>query len=81
VGAAASDYAGTVARAAAPRGALTVSEIDIAEAPDTVVNLAVEDGRVVFDVNRDVAERSGLQLGARLLKAARAVYGRGRGQP
>jgi uncharacterized protein DUF4154 len=61
-----------------PTAVLTVSEIDTSERVESVLNLVVEDRKVVFDVNVDAAKRARLWVSARLLGVARAVDGRKR---
>jgi hypothetical protein len=38
-----------------------------------MLNLLVEDGRVVFDVGLDAAHRAGLEISTKLLRLARFV--------
>lgn len=64
-----------IARAAAPRAALVVSDAPGALAQGSVVNFVIVDGRVRFEVALDAAERSGLRLSARLLSVALQVQG------
>jgi hypothetical protein len=61
-----------------PAAVLTVSEIDTDERVASVLNLVVEDRKLVFDVNVSAAKHAGLSLSARLLSAARALDGRKR---
>jgi len=52
---------------------LTVSDIDGFAVRGGIVELAPEQGRIIFKVNRIAAERAGLKLSARLLRLARIV--------
>lgn len=54
-------------------GVLWVSEESDALERGGMLGLAVEDGRVVFDVGLDSARRAGLSFSARLLRLARFV--------
>jgi hypothetical protein len=63
----------TLARAAAARGILTVSESDDGLDQGSVINFIVVDGRVRFEVALDAAERAGIRLSSRLLAVAHFV--------
>ncbi|NOT43154.1 MAG: YfiR family protein, partial [Acidobacteria bacterium] len=73
--ASASAHLEDVVRSVAGASTLTISEMNGADVHDTAINLLVEDGRVVFSVNRSAARRAGLHLSSRLLTAARYVDG------
>ncbi|MGE4163386.1 MAG: YfiR family protein [Vicinamibacterales bacterium] len=73
--AAASAHLESVVRSVAGAATLTISEMNGVDVHDTAINLLVEDGRVVFSVNRSAARRAGLHLSSRLLTAASYVDG------
>jgi hypothetical protein len=73
VGAAARTRLVTLARAAAARGILVISETDDGLAQGSMINFIVIDGRVRFEVALDSAERAGLKLSSRLLAVAHFV--------
>jgi hypothetical protein len=73
VGAAARARLAALARAAAARGILVISESDDALAQGSMINFIVVDGRVRFEVALDSAERAGLKLSSRLLAVAHFV--------
>ncbi|MEH0166321.1 YfiR family protein [Roseateles microcysteis] len=59
-------------------GVATGATLLVAEAPGmldrgAMLNLQVEDGRVVFDVDLDATRRAGLEISAKLLRLARYV--------
>jgi hypothetical protein len=58
------------------RPVLTVTESESTWPSGSVVNFAVVDNRVRFDVALDAAEQNGLRLSALLLSVARQVKGR-----
>lgn len=57
----------------APPATLLVSESPGMLERGAMLNLQVEDGRVVFDVSLDAARRAGLDISAKLLRLARFV--------
>ena len=52
---------------------LTVTEAETAHPEGSVINFAVADERVRFDISRAAAERNALQLRSQLLAVARHV--------
>lgn len=52
---------------------LTVGEADGSGRPGTIINFAIDQGQVRFDVNRTAAEQRGLRLSSKLLRIARRV--------
>jgi len=66
------------ARAALERGGggaplLTIGESDGSGRAGAIINFALDQGRVRFDVNRTAAERQGLRFSSKLLRIARLV--------
>ncbi|MCU7376252.1 YfiR family protein [Paucibacter sp. O1-1] len=55
------------------RAVLLVSDTTSTLADGVMLNLQVEDGRVVFDIELDAARRAGLDISAKLLRLARFV--------
>ena len=64
-----------IAVLAAVRGApvLTISDMDDFDRIGGIAHLFVENGRIRFDLNHDVARRSGLELSSKLLALAAHV--------
>lgn len=62
-----------VAAALAGRPVLIVSEAPAMLGRGVMLNLQIEDGRVVFDVGLDTAHRAGLEISTKLLRLARYV--------
>jgi hypothetical protein len=62
-----------LARAAAARGVLTISEGEDGLDRGSVINFVVIDGRVRFEVSLEAAERAGIRLSSRLLAVAHFV--------
>jgi hypothetical protein len=58
---------------ALPPGILLVGEEALQLDKGVMLSLAVEDGRVVFDIDLDAARRAGIGFSARLLRLARFV--------
>ncbi len=58
---------------------LTVAESEAWLKKGVVIDLMVQDKRVVFDVNVDAARGEGITINSRLLRLARKVYGLGSG--
>ncbi len=54
-------------------GALTVGELDAFLDEGGMINFAIEDRRVVLDINLDAAREAGLDVSSQLLKVARKV--------
>ena len=52
---------------------LTVSEDQGIPTPQVIISLSVEGRRVVFSINKKLAQLSGLQISSKLLRLARAV--------
>jgi hypothetical protein len=52
---------------------LTVTDLDAAHPPGSVINFLTVEDRVRFDISRSAAERNGLQLRSQLLGVARRV--------
>jgi hypothetical protein len=63
----------TVAKALQDRSVLTISDVDGAVERGFVIGFVNIDSRLRFEVNADVAERSGLKLSSRLLAVASRV--------
>lgn len=61
------------AAALAGRPLLVVSEAPAMLGRGVMLNLQIEDGRVVFDVGLDTAHRAGLEISTKLLRLARYV--------
>jgi hypothetical protein len=59
-----------------PEAMLIVTESPGALERGSIVNFAVDDGRVRFDISLEAAERRGLRLSSRLITVAREVIGR-----
>lgn len=59
---------------ALPQRVLTVTEARMPPA-DSIINFAIVDGKVRFDVRLPVAQRAGLSISSRLLGVARQVIG------
>lgn len=59
--------------AATPAGTLMVGEEALQVERGLMLSLAVEDGRVVFDIDLEVARRAGIGFSSRLLRLARFV--------
>lgn len=55
-------------------GTLTVSDTSDPLSMEAVINMAVENGKLVFDVNLQNARRAKLTLSSKLLKLARNVH-------
>lgn len=55
-------------------GTLTVSDSFDPLSSDAVINMMIENGRLVFDVNLPGARRARLTLSSKLLKLARSVH-------
>lgn len=62
-----------VAAALAARPVLIVSDAPAMLGRGVMLNLQIEDGRVVFDVGLDTAHRAGLEISTKLLRLARYV--------
>lgn len=58
---------------------LTVAEAEAWLKKGVVLDLMIQDKRVVFDVNVDAARGEGITINSRLLRLARKVYGLGSG--
>ena len=58
-----------------PEAMLIVTESPGALERGSIVNFAVDEGRVRFDLSLDAAERRGLRLSSRLITVARRVLG------
>ncbi|MCY4754566.1 YfiR family protein [Pelomonas aquatica] len=56
---------------------LVVSDVAAMFDQGAMINLQVEDGRIVFDVDLDAARRAGLAVSAKLLRLARYVRHQG----
>jgi hypothetical protein len=56
---------------------LTVAESEAWLKKGVVIDLMIQDKRVVFDVNVDAARGEGITINSRLLRLARKVYGLG----
>jgi uncharacterized protein DUF4154 len=56
---------------------LTISELDIYESQQSMVNLAGKDDRITFSVNRQTANQVGLDFSSRLLRFAHHIIGGG----
>ncbi len=54
---------------------LTMSESESLLKKGAMVDLVLQEGRVVFDVNMDAAREEGIALNSKLLRLARKVYG------
>ena len=63
-------------RAAQQNGVLAVTESDKGLELGSAINFVVAEERVGFEVNLDVAERSGLRISSRMLQVARRVVPR-----
>lgn len=55
------------------RPVLTVGESDGFAREGGIIQLALDKGRIVFDINRAAAEKAGLKISPRLLKVARST--------
>ncbi len=62
-------------RAVEGRAVLTITEVDAEAPPASVINIVVIDTKLAFQVNLDVADKSGIRLGANLLSLAKRVTG------
>jgi len=58
-----------------PDAMLIVTESPGALERGSIVNFAVDEGRVRFDLSLEAAERRGLRLSSRLITVARQVLG------
>lgn len=58
---------------------LTVAESEAWLEKGVVIDLMIQDKRVVFDVNVDAARGEGITINSRLLRLARKIYGLGSG--
>jgi hypothetical protein len=61
-----------------PEAMLIVTETPGALERGSIVNFAVDDGRVRFDLSLEAADQRGLRLSSRLITVARQVVGRSR---
>jgi hypothetical protein len=52
---------------------LTIGEADGSGRGGAIINFALDQGQVRFDVNRTAAEQRGLRLSSKLLRIARLV--------
>jgi hypothetical protein len=52
---------------------LVVSDVAVMLEQGAMINLQIEDGRIVFDVDLDAARRAGLAISTKLLRLARYV--------
>ena len=68
-----SDQPGELLAQARGHPVLTVTEAETAHPEGSVINFAVADERVRFDISRAAAERNALQLRSQLLAVARHV--------
>lgn len=73
IGAAEQARLAALARAAATRGVLTISEGEGGLDRGSVINFVLIDGRVRFEVSLEAAERAGIRLSSRLLAVAHFV--------
>jgi len=56
-------------------GVLTVSDVPGFAASGGMVELVIDENRIVFELNADAIDRGGLRMGAKAMKLARAVHG------
>jgi hypothetical protein len=69
----AADARAVLDRGGAGMPVLTIGESDGSGRAGAIINFALDQGRVRFDVNRTAAERQGLRLSSKLLRIARLV--------
>lgn len=61
---------------AAGRPILTIADTEGWHGRGVMINLAMRQGRLAFDINLDAARRAGLEMSSRLLRLAGSVSGR-----